>query len=490
MKNLFKKICIALVALGIGLGGASIASATLKVVQTPTYHLYTGESGTATSMRITPYPIDLDGVKLTMSDFGDTPTVTVDPKLTGIEEIESFTGITDNGDNTATLSGVSRDLQSKSPYTGTGTGRTHGSGATVVFGNNPQIYGRLASWENAGTITALWTFTTSPIVPTPSTPTQAANKAYVDGVAIAGAPNATTVVQGLVQIGTAAQIASSTATGSTGAALAIPTSMATSSNDVAGLHVVVTQNSGKINWNQIDLGTAFTATALGTFTSGILSTASSTLNATTSIAASSVTNKALILNGISYAFPSTQSASGTALETNGSGVLSWETTPAQRIVVASTTSMTISNGSATSSLFAIPAGFITASSTIELRGNFTCTSSSGSNSTCGIFVQDSNGHIYAGTNGNISTSQNSNSVNGGYHALIIMNNSASSEIGIDDCAMSGVGGTNTTAGWSACGSSVSSAINFAAGISLGFGIKGNGSNQTALLSNFSIIITQ
>lgn len=275
-----KKISIALAALAFSLCGVSVASASFRVVQTPTYHLYTGESGTATTMRITPFPRDLDNVKLTMTDFGTLPTVTVDPKLSGIEEIESFTGITDNGDNTATLTGVSRDLQSKYPYTGTGTGRTHGSGATVVFGNNPQIYGRLAAPENTQTWTAIQTFSVSPIVPTPTTATQAANKSYVDGVVAAGCANGSETVNGCVQLATGIQAASSTSAGSTGGRLALPASLATSSNDVVGLHVVVTQNSGKINWNMIDLGTSFTATGFVQITGGLFATTASTTNAT------------------------------------------------------------------------------------------------------------------------------------------------------------------------------------------------------------------
>lgn len=44
------------------------------------------------------------------------------------------------------------------------------------------------------------TFTNSPVVPTPTSSTQAANKTYVDSVASSGAPNATTSTPGLVQL--------------------------------------------------------------------------------------------------------------------------------------------------------------------------------------------------------------------------------------------------------------------------------------------------
>ncbi len=137
----------------------------LKFVQTPAIALYTGLSAVATTARITPYPVDLNGVKLTITDFGNLPTITVDPKISGYEEIISFTGITDNGDNTATLTGLSRNLDSKYPYTGTGTGKTHGASAVIVFSDNPQTFGRLAGKDNDETITGQWTFVNTPIVP-------------------------------------------------------------------------------------------------------------------------------------------------------------------------------------------------------------------------------------------------------------------------------------------------------------------------------------
>lgn len=50
------------------------------------------------------------------------------------------------------------------------------------------------------TMGGIKTFSSSPIVPTPSTNTQAANKSYVDNAASAAAPDATTSTKGLVQL--------------------------------------------------------------------------------------------------------------------------------------------------------------------------------------------------------------------------------------------------------------------------------------------------
>lgn len=50
------------------------------------------------------------------------------------------------------------------------------------------------------TVAGVKTFSASPVVPTPTTSTQAANKSYVDSVAASGAADATTTTKGIVQL--------------------------------------------------------------------------------------------------------------------------------------------------------------------------------------------------------------------------------------------------------------------------------------------------
>lgn len=166
-----------------------------RFVQTQAVALYTGLSASATSMIITPYPTDIQtGAKLVYADFGATPTVTVDPKVPGYEEIISFTGITDNGDGTATLTGLTRNLIGQYPYSTAGTGKQHGSSAVVVFSDNPQVYNRLASKENDETITGSWSF------PTPTIASNPATKSYVDNSVAAGASDMSTTSVGIGRI--------------------------------------------------------------------------------------------------------------------------------------------------------------------------------------------------------------------------------------------------------------------------------------------------
>lgn len=56
------------------------------------------------------------------------------------------------------------------------------------------------STEGSQIVAGVKTFTSSPIVPTPTTDNQAATKQYVDDTAISGAPDATTSSKGIVQL--------------------------------------------------------------------------------------------------------------------------------------------------------------------------------------------------------------------------------------------------------------------------------------------------
>lgn len=193
-----------------------------------------------------------------------------------------------------TLSGTSLINLTRgiSPLTGTSTvaalAQSHRRGADVKITDWPTL-GILNNQMNGiETIPNLLNYSTNVLIQAGSPSSTVATKYYVDQTAVAGAPNANATTKGIVQLATAINAASTTGTGSTGALLVLPSSISTSSDDVAGLHVVVTQNSGKINWNQIDLGTAATFTAQATFTAGTLTTASSTITATSTATANTI----------------------------------------------------------------------------------------------------------------------------------------------------------------------------------------------------------
>lgn len=135
---------------------------------------------------------------------------------------------------TATTTGLTillRGLPWGSDYATEATARkfNHPSGAVVLlFTNAPALYNTFANRTNDETITGVWTFSQAAAVPRLSAAhTYIAGeeeflvtKRYADGLAIAGAPNATTTVQGLVELATQSQNNAGTATGETGASLA------------------------------------------------------------------------------------------------------------------------------------------------------------------------------------------------------------------------------------------------------------------------------
>jgi len=188
-------------------------------VQVQSFTLY-GAGGVIgdTSLVLTAFT-QIDGTPLTMSNFGDIGYATIEPNATSEEQV-SFTGVTQNSNGTATLTGIS-SVGFISPFTSTtGLAQTHAGGVTFVISNTSAFYqGFLKASDNV-TITGDFDFSTTPQIDNaPVNPTDAANKDYVDNVAVSGAPDASTSTKGLVQEATTAQVNAGTDTGSTGAKL-------------------------------------------------------------------------------------------------------------------------------------------------------------------------------------------------------------------------------------------------------------------------------
>jgi hypothetical protein len=168
----------------------------------------------------------IDLTALSMGDFGTKGFLTLEPGSSSQEEQISFSGITTNSNGTVTLTGV-KTVLFVNPYTETsGLAKSHAGATRVVVSNTAGFYGGIATKSNDEAITGTWTFASTAIPsytahPTFSTNTQLIDKKYADDLAIAGAPNASTVVQGLVQLPTQAQADARTTTGSTGAKLAL-----------------------------------------------------------------------------------------------------------------------------------------------------------------------------------------------------------------------------------------------------------------------------
>lgn len=98
----------------------------------------------------------------------------------------------------------------------------------------------------AETVAGVKTFSSSPVVPTPTTSTQAANKSYVDGVAGAGAPDASPSTKGIVQL-----------TGDLGGSATAPTVPGLAGKaDTSHTHAAADITSGTISSARLGSGTA------------------------------------------------------------------------------------------------------------------------------------------------------------------------------------------------------------------------------------------
>ncbi len=193
-----------------------------KFVQTQPFTTGAGGASIGDVTLILSSFLDINGVNLTMTDFGSVGFGTLEPSSGTNEEQISFTGVTQNGNGTATLTGV-KTVLFKSPYTQTsGLAKTHAGGVTFVISNTAGFYDQLVAKNDDETIAGLYTFVQLPqSTAVPTVNADLTNKLYVDNTVISGAPNASTTVKGIVQLPSQAQTDAKTATGSTGAALAV-----------------------------------------------------------------------------------------------------------------------------------------------------------------------------------------------------------------------------------------------------------------------------
>lgn len=183
-----------------------------KYVQAQTFTLAgAGVTLAATSITLNSFT-QIDGTTLlTMSNFGTKGYATLEPGNGTFEEQISFTGVTQNSNGTATLTGVNT-VGFVYPYTETsGTAMSHSGGTSLVLSNTAGFYSRFANTQDDQTIVGLWTFPSganNPVIGTvyaaPTTDLQIATKKYIDDIAIAGSPLATDSVQGITKLSVAA----------------------------------------------------------------------------------------------------------------------------------------------------------------------------------------------------------------------------------------------------------------------------------------------
>lgn len=247
-----------------------------------------GITGSASSITLNSLTIPQTGYELLDADFSTTFYITLEPGSRTQQELASCTTVTQNADNTATLSGCTRGLLPYTPFTSSSTYQfAHGGGTYVIFSNPPQFYQEFAAQNNNATITAVWRFNSStlPIVSADTANSQVsvatntlATVNYVNSVASSGAADASQIVKGLVEAATIAETAAGTATGTDTGALLFPQNKYFNASSSATTTVVVTNSSGKIDLGFINQTTNYNWTGSNTLASTTFS-ATTTLNA-------------------------------------------------------------------------------------------------------------------------------------------------------------------------------------------------------------------
>lgn len=424
-----------------------------------TYRLQTSIATTDSTLRLTSFKEPVSGLNYTMSYLNSSiEYATIEPQSNN-REFVSFTGITQNSDGSATLTGVARGLSPSYPFTASSTFQlAHSAQSIFILSNPPQLYNNFANISNAQTITGIWTFASTSPPQYDSGFTAAGNQlvsaAQLNSIVLNGAATSTENLLGLVQLANATQVGLGTASSSSGAPIVIDNKFATTTDGAlctgSSWNCIVAATSGKISQAWLDLTQAFT------FSGGIFSTASTSFTATTSIAGSNVNSKALIINSVPYQWPSSQGSSGTTLSDNGSGVLTWGGSPHYSVY---SSGVTANNGYATTTtgLF-VPAGTMSASSTITFFAD--PASGQGTNTSGNFFLADSiSGKILC--NLGMSDSVSSGGYNYTVAGIVYNNGSLTSQAGGANVSYNrGVADVGNT------GISCTSSINTANGINI------------------------
>ena len=189
------------------------------------YRLNSSIGSTDTSLTLASFTEPISETAYTMAVMNtDVCYGTISPQSTQSEFI-SFTGITQNADGTATLTGVTRGLSRSYPYTTSTTFKLPHSGQSIfILSDAPGLFNEYTKRRNTETVSNVWTFTASPTLPTPVANMDAATKAYADSLSYNGTVDANTTTKGIVEQATTAEIDAGTSTGSTGAVLAVTAS--------------------------------------------------------------------------------------------------------------------------------------------------------------------------------------------------------------------------------------------------------------------------
>lgn len=145
------------------------------------YKLQNSITTSQATINLTSFKQPVSDIPYTMSVFNsDHFYATIEPRNPNKAEFVKVTGITQNSDGTATLTGVTRGLNWSNPSAGCTASTTlalsHGGQSEFILANSPCFQDEYAIKRNDEAITGAWT------IGTPTAATGIANKDYVDQV--------------------------------------------------------------------------------------------------------------------------------------------------------------------------------------------------------------------------------------------------------------------------------------------------------------------
>lgn len=252
-----------------------------------TYRLQSSVGGSDVTIPLSAFKEPISNIPYTMAYLNSSIEYgTLEPANTTKKEFISFTGITQNSDGSATLTGVVRGLEFSFPYTASTTlQQTHSGQSIFILSNPPQLTNQYANKSNNETVSGLWSFTTSPILnPANSTSTsQAATIGYVNSVSVSGAPLATTTIPGRLSV--ASSTGAALNYGSTTEAFAITSELTIANpltvNTTRGKIPVGDLTNGQINANWIATSSNYVWGGSNTFNNTVVHNATTTFNTAT-----------------------------------------------------------------------------------------------------------------------------------------------------------------------------------------------------------------
>lgn len=156
-----------------------------------TYYLSSTISSSQTTIRLSSFTEPTSNIPYTMTYLNSAIEYGTIAPQTSQSEFVSFTGITQNSDGSATLTGVSRGLGRSYPYTASTTlTLPHPGQSRFILSDLPQVFTSYAALTNDQTFSGINTFSTPPILndANATSTAQAASRAYVLSVAFGTLP--------------------------------------------------------------------------------------------------------------------------------------------------------------------------------------------------------------------------------------------------------------------------------------------------------------